>query len=98
MSAMRDVLLDQEVQAVLGETFYGDGERATRPSPRPKRLSRPKPSHYEILCISMYKDDLKRLDERVETLKRSGHRKMNRSALIRFALDTMDVSKLPKSY
>ena len=57
-----------------------------------------KPDHYEVICISMYKDDLGRLDEAVKRLKASGHRKMSRSALIRFALDTMDTDALPRSY
>ena len=46
----------------------------------------------------MYKEDLARLDEKVRALKDSGHRKMSRSALIRFALDQVDLTKLPKSY
>jgi len=38
------------------------------------------------------------MDAMVSQLKEAGHRKMNRSALIRFALDQVDLSKLPKSY
>jgi hypothetical protein len=46
----------------------------------------------------MYRDDLDRLDEEVAKLKAAGHTKMSRSGLIRFALDHMDTSKLPKAY
>ena len=51
-----------------------------------------------MICISLYKDDLARLDAAVKKLKAQGHRKMSRSALIRYALDTMDTAGLPKSY
>ena len=39
-----------------------------------------------------------RLDEKVKLLKAQGHRKMSRSALIRYALDTADLEGLPKAY
>lgn len=84
----------QEVREVLEESFY-----APPPVPKKKRRRRkPKPDHYEVICISLYKEDLARLDAMVAELKERGHRKMSRSALIRFALDTADLSALPKSY
>lgn len=90
-----DGVLDaDEVREVLEERFY-----APPPKPRKKRARRkPKADHYEVICISLYKEDLARLDAMVAELKQSGHRKMSRSALIRFALDTADLSALPKSY
>jgi hypothetical protein len=91
--AMADLFADGEVDDVLRATFYGP--------PAPPKKARPKaekPEHYEVICISMYKEDLGRLDALVAELKRAGHRKMNRSALIRFALGQVDVSKLPPSY
>jgi len=96
-SAMDEALGD-EVEEVLRETFY------TAPKPRtPKKKGKrkkkaAKPDHYKVICISMYTDDLQRLDAKVSELKESGHRKMSRSALIRFALDHVDLSKLPRSY
>lgn len=54
-----------------------------------------KPDHYKVICISMYNDDLKRLDGKVEELKRRGYHKANRSALIRYALDNLDLDKIP---
>jgi len=71
------------------------GSRARRRR-RPRRTA--KPDHYEVICISMYKEDLARLDAAVAELKRSGHRKISRSALIRFALATMDVEELPRPF
>lgn len=99
-----DALFDRdEVDEVLRENFYG-GEQAQAKSLAEKKAkkkakkAKKKPDHYRVICISIYEDDLARLDDKVSTLKESGHRKMNRSALIRFALDHVDLDKLPRSY
>jgi hypothetical protein len=98
---MKDVFERDEVRDILRERFYvgpGGPKKAAPKKKKAKRADKPKPDHYEVICISMYKEDLARLDEAVTALKKRGHRKMSRSALIRFALDTMDVGKLPRSY
>lgn len=56
-----------------------------------------KPDHYEIICISMYKEDLKEMDEKVSALKQRGLRKMNRSALIRYALSHVNPDDVPRN-
>jgi hypothetical protein len=81
--------INAALDEVLREEFY------TSPPARAKAV---RPDHYEVICISMYKDDLARLDAKVAQLKSQGHRKMSRSALIRFALDQVDTKKLPRSY
>jgi hypothetical protein len=55
-----------------------------------------KPVHYKVICISMYTDDLKRLDTMVESLKARGLTKANRSALIRYALSEVNLERVPK--
>ena len=55
-----------------------------------------KPVHYKVICISMYTDDLARLDGMVESLKQRGLTKANRSALIRYALGEVDLVRVPK--
>lgn len=84
-----------EIREVLSETFYQPAEPAPKRRRRAKAL---KPDHYEVICISLYKEDLARLDAMVKQLKSQGHRKMSRSALIRYALDTADLDGLPKAY
>ncbi|MBO6940856.1 MAG: hypothetical protein JJ863_38130 [Deltaproteobacteria bacterium] len=93
-SAMDEALGD-EVDEVLRDTFYTAPKALT---PKKKKKKAAQPDHYKVICISMYLDDLARLDDKVADLKASGHRKMSRSALIRFALDQVDLSKLPPSY
>jgi hypothetical protein len=55
-----------------------------------------RPTHYKVICISMYTDDLERLDEMVQSLKARGLTKANRSALIRYALAAVNVDEVPK--
>lgn len=52
---------------------------------------------YKAVCISMYVGDLATLDARVARLKARGVRGASRSALIRYALAQLDVSKVPSS-
>lgn len=79
-----------EADLILRDDFYG---RAAEPAPR---ASKARPTHYKVICISMYTDDLKRLDDMVDTLKAKGLTKANRSALIRFALNGVDLENVPK--
>ena len=84
------VLDGDEVQGVLNGAFY---------QPEAKRLApadRGKPTHYKVICISMYTKDLERLDELVDELKGRGITKANRSALIRVALEQLDLDKVPR--
>ncbi len=62
------------------------------------KKAKKKPDHYDVICISLYKEDLAQLDEMVAKLKKRGHRKISRSALIRFALDQVDIRDFPRAY
>src|SRR5882757_1736714 len=93
MRAMASTVLDRdEVESVLSGDFY-----APAPPARAKPLTRPveKPSHYKVICISLYTGDLDQLDRMVDELKARGLTKANRSALIRFALAQVDLDKVP---
>jgi hypothetical protein len=69
-------------EAVLSEHFY--------------RAEPSKPTHYKVICISMYTKDLERLDALVADLKSRGLTKANRSALIRAALEQVDLDRVPR--
>lgn len=88
------MLLDRdEVEGVLSGTFY-----TPAPDPPPPRSARPseKPAHYKVICISLYTKDLEQLDAHVDALKARGLTKANRSALIRVALEQLDLDKVPR--
>ncbi len=87
--AMADDPLAED--AIL-EKFYRPTPAAREPA---KKL---KPTHYKIVCISLYNEDIERLAELVRELKRRGHTKANKSQIIRAALDQIDLGKIPKGY
>jgi len=84
------VLDADEVEGVLSGTFYT--AKPVAPAAPPAE----KPTHYKVICISMYTRDLARLDELVEDLKSRGVTKASRSALIRAALDQVNLDKIPR--
>jgi hypothetical protein len=101
--AVRELFDDGEVREVLRDTFYRNEAplasiAKTSPEPKKKRrAAKPKAAHYEIICISLYNEDLARLDQKVADLKARGHRRMTRSALIRWALDQVqDLEAVPR--
>jgi hypothetical protein len=88
-------LLDrEEVEGVLSGAFYAPAELAERP--RGRAPQGPRPDHYKVICISIYTDDLEKLDTMVDDLKSRGITKANRSALIRHALSQVDLEKVPR--
>jgi hypothetical protein len=87
--AARSGIDADEVEGVLSGRFYRDGTHV-----EPKTEG--KPTHYKVICISMYTKDLERLDELVSELKGRGLTKANRSALIRAALEQVDLDRVPR--
>jgi len=90
-------LLDaDEVQGVLSGAFYAPPPRDEEPSRRPRARKLPRPVHYKVICISLYTKDLEALDAAVDELKTRGITKASRSALIRVALEQLDLDKVPR--
>ncbi len=90
-----------DADAILSEEYYGrrrDGAAEAEPR-KPRAASgtgkQPRPTHYKVICISMYTRDLEDLDAKVAELKRRGWTKANKSQLIRLALSQIDIDKLP---
>jgi hypothetical protein len=83
-----------EADAILRDDFYGRGDTRAPATPA-KKAAAPRPTHYKVICISMYTRDLEELDAKVAELKRRGWTKANKSQLIRLALAQLDLDKLP---
>ncbi len=81
-----------EAERILREEYYGTGPTG---GARARRAAAPRPTHYKVICISMYTQDLEELDAKVAELKRRGWTKANKSQLIRLALAALDLDKLP---
>ena len=85
-----------DADAILKEDFYGRPRIQEQPTHgRTRRPTKPKPTHYKVICISMYMKDIENLEAKVAELKRRGHTKANKSQLIRMALNQVDLDKLP---
>lgn len=67
---------------------------SSMPVARPPKAAA-KPSHYKIVSISLYNEDIDRLENMVRELKRRGHYKANKSQLIRHALAKLDLNLVP---
>ena len=90
------VLDGDEVQGVLSGSFYSPAASGSYPRVPERTAAVAKPTHYKVICISMYTKDLERLDALVDELKARGMTKASRSALIRAALDQVDLDKVPR--
>ncbi len=81
---------------LLDQSFFREERAAEKKQAKP--AAKKKPTHYKVVSISLYTEDIERLEELVEELKRRGHRRANKSQLIRFALDTVNIDDLPRGY
>ena len=54
--------------------------------------------HYKTICVSLYNDDLARLDDLVRELKSRGFTKANRSAVLRAAVEQFDPSRVQRGF
>jgi hypothetical protein len=86
-----------DADAILSEEYYGRRARTDAPVAGPRRRGpngQVKPTHYKVICISMYTRDLEELEAKVAELKRRGWTKASKSQLIRLALSQIDLDKL----
>ena len=84
-----------DADSVLSEEYYGRRGEASPRRAAPAAGDKQRPTHYKVICISMYTRDLEELDAKVAELKRRGWTKANKSQLIRLALSQIDLDKLP---
>jgi hypothetical protein len=89
----------RDADAILSEEYYGRRTHTDdlEPSAGPRRRAATgalKPTHYKVICISMYTRDIEELEAKVAELKRRGWTKASKSQLIRLALSQIDLDKL----
>jgi hypothetical protein len=86
-------VLDGEV---MRDAFFVREEPAdgAAPAATGARASKERPAHYKVICISLYTEDLARLDGAVRELKRRGFTKANRSAVLRAAMEQLDLDRV----
>ncbi|MBW2551182.1 MAG: hypothetical protein JRE73_10510 [Deltaproteobacteria bacterium] len=57
-TGVSEILEEDEVSAVLRDTFYG-GKSGKRSRAKPKKPKQTKPDHYDVICISLYTHPLR---------------------------------------
>ena len=90
---LHDPLSDAD--RILRDDFYGRPGPDDGPARRRRADAAPRPTHYKVICISMYTRDLEELEAKVTELKKRGWTKANKSHLIRLALSQLDLDRLP---
>jgi hypothetical protein len=83
-----------DTDTILSEEYYGR-RPSSGASTNAATTKKPRPTHYKVICISMYMRDIADLDAKVAELKRRGWTKASKSQLIRLALAQIDLDKLP---
>lgn len=98
MSAHKKLASNPLAEDEVLERFYKPAPAPADEVTRARDKKREKPTHYKIVCISLYTEDIERLESLVAELKRRGHTKANKSQVIRAALDQIDLAKIPRGY
>ena len=84
-----------DADAILSEEYYGRRVHTGDDGALRRRAAgQLKPTHYKVICISMYTRDIEELEAKVAELKRRGWTKASKSQLIRLALSQIDLDKL----
>ena len=102
---MRRLLKKVPDDSGLVETLYsrkaGGSAMADSGSRKKQKLKKRRgrrPTHYKLVCISLYNHDIQKLEQHVQILKQRGYTKANKSQIIRFAIDKVAVEKMPRVY
>lgn len=84
-----------DIDVLLRERFFAP--EPTRPGLR-RALpdTKVRPEHYKVICISMYLEDIERVDAAVAELKKRGHTKASRSSVFRAAMLQLDLDRVPR--
>jgi hypothetical protein len=95
-----DAILERFYKPVVADAPPASDGSDQKPTSMPTSMKvRPdKPTHYKVVCISLYNEDIEHLERMVAELKRRGHTKANKSQLIRAALAQVDLAKIPKGF
>ena len=82
---------------IMRKHFYrkseGEAERGAEGSPEEEDAGR-----FQRVNISLFPEDIELLNNMVRDLRKRGYRRVSKSQIIRYALKTVDIEKMPQSY
>jgi hypothetical protein len=91
----------QSPEAIMRKHFYRKSEATAAPEPQPlpaDDVEEEEDARFRRVNISLFPEDIELLNEMVRTLRKRGYRRVSKSQIIRYALQTADLEKMPQSY
>jgi hypothetical protein len=91
----------QSPEAIMRKHFYRKSEEATESEsqlPPADEVEEDEDARFRRVNISLFPEDIELLKEMVRTLRKRGYRRVSKSQIIRYALQTVDLEKMPQSY
>jgi hypothetical protein len=88
-------------EAIMRKHFYRKSEAAAAPEPHLPPADdgeEDEDARFRRVNISLFPEDIELLNEMVRTLRKRGYRRVSKSQIIRYALQTADLEKMPQSY
>ena len=85
-------------EAIMRKHFYRKSEETVEPEPHFPPVDEEEDAGFRRVNISLFPEDIELLNEMVRTLRKRGYRRVSKSQIIRYALQTVDLEKMPQSY
>ena len=88
-------------EAIMRKHFYRKSEETAAPEPQlPSAgdVEEEEDARFRRVNISLFPEDIELLNAMVRTLRKRGYRRVSKSQIIRYALQTADLEKMPQSY
>jgi hypothetical protein len=88
-------------EAIMRKHFYRKSDEAVTPEPQlspADDVEEEEDARFRRVNISLFPEDIELLNEMVRTLRKRGYRRVSKSQIIRYALKTADLEKMPQSY
>jgi hypothetical protein len=87
-------------EAIMRKHFYRKSEEAAAEPQLPPAddVGEEEDARFRRVNISLFPEDIELLNEMVRTLRKRGYRRVSKSQIIRYALKTADLEKMPQSY
>jgi hypothetical protein len=87
-------------EAIMRKHFYRKSEEAAVEPQLPPAddVGEEEDARFRRVNISLFPEDIELLNEMVRTLRKRGYRRVSKSQIIRYALKTADLEKMPQSY
>jgi hypothetical protein len=88
----------QSPDAIMRKHFYRKSEEVMEPERQPQPVEEEEDAGFRRVNISLFPEDIELLNGMVRTLRKRGYRRVSKSQIIRYALQTVDLEKMPQSY